>query len=71
MHPAHIPTVKTTRYGLNSFRYYASKTWNELPDHFMKETSFNQFKRTGIGCIRFNGLKIKQATFADILVQFF
>ena len=25
---AHIPTVKTTRYGLNSFRYYASKTWN-------------------------------------------
>ena len=38
---AHIPTVKTTRYGLNSFRYYASKTWNELPDHFRKETSFN------------------------------
>ena len=36
--------VKTTRYGLNSFRYYASKTWNELPDHFRKETSFNQFK---------------------------
>ena len=41
---AHIPTVKTTRYGLNSFRYYASKTCNELPDHFRKETSFNQFK---------------------------
>ena len=39
---AQIPTVKTTRYGLNSFRYYASKTWNELPDHFRKETSFNQ-----------------------------
>jgi len=19
---------------LNSFRYYAAKTWNELPDHF-------------------------------------
>jgi hypothetical protein len=36
---SHIPTVKTTRYGLNSFRYYASKTWNELPDHFRKETS--------------------------------
>jgi hypothetical protein len=36
---AHIPTVKTTRYGFNSFRYYASKTWNELPDHFRKETS--------------------------------
>ena len=41
---AHIPTVKTTRYGLNSFRYCASETWNELPDHFRKETSFNQFK---------------------------
>ena len=41
---AHIPTVKTTRYGLNSFRYYASKTWNELPEHFRKETSYNQFK---------------------------
>ena len=41
---AHIPTVKNTRYGLNSFRYYASKTWNELPDHFRKEASFNQFK---------------------------
>ena len=41
---AHIPTVKTTRYGLNSFRYYASKTWNELSDHYRKETSFNRFK---------------------------
>jgi hypothetical protein len=38
------PTVKTTRYGLNSFRYYASKTWNELSDHFRKETYFNHFK---------------------------
>jgi hypothetical protein len=26
--------------------------------------------QTGSGCIRFNNLKIKQATFADILVQF-
>ena len=26
--------------------------------------------QTGSGCIRFNELKIKQATFADILVQF-
>jgi hypothetical protein len=26
--------------------------------------------QTGSGCIRFNDLKIKQATFADILVQF-
>ena len=42
---SYIPTVNnTTGYGLNSFRYYASKIWNELPDHFRKETSFNQFK---------------------------
>jgi hypothetical protein len=26
--------------------------------------------QTGSGCIRFNDLKIKQATFVDILVQF-
>ena len=26
--------------------------------------------QTGSGCIRFNELKIRQATFADILVQF-
>ena len=25
-----IPTVKTTWYGLDSFRDFASKTWNEL-----------------------------------------
>jgi hypothetical protein len=43
------PKVKflLDRYRFNSFRYYASKTWNELlPDHFSKfrkETSFNQF----------------------------
>jgi hypothetical protein len=24
--------------------YYASKTWNELPDHYRKETFSNQFK---------------------------
>jgi len=41
---AHIPTVKTTRYGLSSFRYYASKTWNELLDQLRKKQSFNQFK---------------------------
>jgi len=40
----HIQTVKTTRYGFNSFRYNASKIWNELPDHLRKETSFHQFK---------------------------
>jgi len=32
----HLPRVKTTRYGLNSFKYFAAKTWNDLPDHFRK-----------------------------------
>jgi hypothetical protein len=41
---AHLPRVKTTRYGLNSFKHFAAKTWNDLPDHFMKESSFPQFK---------------------------
>ena len=36
--------MSCTRYGLNSFRDYASKTWNELPDHYRKETISNQFK---------------------------
>jgi hypothetical protein len=36
---AHLP-----RYGLNSFKHFAAKTWNDLPDHFMKESSFPQFK---------------------------
>ena len=39
-----ILAVKTTRYGLRSFRFFASKLWNELPNHFRLQTSFNQFK---------------------------
>ena len=30
---AEIPPIRTKRYGLNSFRYYAAKLWNELPNH--------------------------------------
>lgn len=40
-----LPQVRTTRYGLNSFRYTAAKLWNELPDHFRLETNFNQFSK--------------------------
>ena len=29
---AHLSRVKTTKYGLNSFKYFAAKTWNDLPD---------------------------------------
>jgi hypothetical protein len=43
---AHLPRVKTTRYGLNSIKYFAAKTWNDLPDHFRKESSFPQFKKS-------------------------
>ena len=39
-----IPSVRTTRYGLKSFRYAAAKPWNELPNYFRTQTSFNQFK---------------------------
>ena len=39
-----IPSVRTTRYGLKSFRYAAAKLWNELPNHFRTQTSFNQLK---------------------------
>jgi hypothetical protein len=38
-----IPSARTTRYGLKSFRYAAAKLWNELPNHFRTQTSFNQF----------------------------
>ena len=41
---ATIPSVKTTKYGINSFRYSAAKLWNSLPNHFKDTTSFNQFK---------------------------
>ena len=42
---AEIPPVRTKRYGLNSFRYYAAKLWNELPNHFRLETNFIQFSK--------------------------
>ena len=38
------PRVQKTRYGFNSFIYFAAKAWNDLPDHFRKESSFSQFK---------------------------
>ena len=38
--------VRTTRYGLNSFRYNAAQIWNELPNHFRQETSLEHFKNS-------------------------
>jgi hypothetical protein len=39
-----IPQVRTTHYGLQSFRFAGAQLWNELPNCFRKETSLNQFK---------------------------
>ena len=41
---ADIPRVRTTRYGLQSFRYTAPKIWNSLPNEVRSYTSLNQFK---------------------------
>jgi hypothetical protein len=38
------PQVRTTHYGLQSFRFAGAKLWNELPNCFRKETSLNQFQ---------------------------
>ena len=40
-----LPRVRTTKYGLRSFRYNAAQIWNELPNHCRVETSFDQFKK--------------------------
>ena len=41
---AALPQVRTTSFGLQSFRYAGVKLWNELPDHFRKDMSLDQFK---------------------------
>lgn len=41
---AALPQVRTTSFGLQSFRYAGAKLWNELPDHFRKDMSLDQFK---------------------------
>ena len=39
-----LPRVRTTRYGLKTFRYNAAQIWNELPNHFRQETSLEHLK---------------------------
>ena len=41
---AKLSKPRTTRYGINSFRYTAAKIWNTLPNHFRQISSFNTFK---------------------------
>ena len=35
----------TSTYGLNSFRYFASKNWNSLPNNVRSESTLSGFRR--------------------------
>ena len=40
-----LPRARSTRFGINSFRYQAAKLWNALPEEAKKKkTDFNTFK---------------------------
>ena len=39
-----VPQVRTTRYDKKSFMFAAATLWNDLPNHFRTENSFNHFK---------------------------
>jgi len=39
-----VPQVKTTKYGVRSFRSTAAKIWNCLPQHMRDISDFNAFK---------------------------
>ena len=41
---AEIPTVRTTRYGKNSFRFESARVWNSLPNDMGKVENFKEFK---------------------------
>ena len=43
-----LPKVNTKRHGLTSFKYFAAKQWNMLPDNIRSKAGTKQF----IGCIR-------------------
>ena len=47
-----IPSVDTTRFGLHSFCYYASKSWNSLPDNVRTSPFLSAFK-TGLRTVEF------------------
>lgn len=42
---ATLPQVKSTRYGLRSFRYEAARIWNSLPNSVRLAESYPQFRR--------------------------
>ena len=41
---ADVPQVRTTGYGLNSFRSAAPRLWNSLPQHYREVTGLSQFR---------------------------
>ena len=43
-HLLNVPRVNTTTYGLHSFRYFASKLWNSLPNSLRTAPTTNAFK---------------------------
>ena len=51
-----VPTVKTTNFGLHSFRYFAVNIWNSLPAAFQFESDLKTFTKhisawKGFACI--------------------
>ena len=45
---AKVPTVRTTTYGKNSFRFSATQVWNSLPTHIRNTDNYKEF----VGLIR-------------------
>lgn len=41
-----LPKVRSTKHGLRSFRYFAAKTWNALPDSFRAIAGTREFLRS-------------------------
>ena len=39
-----VPRVRTTHFGLHSFRYAGASLWNELPDDLRLQTNLSSFK---------------------------
>ena len=46
-----IPRVRTSTYGLRSFRYYAPHAWNDLTDDIRKSDTLATLKRNIVNAI--------------------
>ena len=40
-----LPKVNTTKYGLNSFRYFAAKQWNSIPNELRLRAGGLEFNK--------------------------